>query len=134
MSQALNAALYNLIAFGGVYSWETVGSIIATSYIIFIFTSLLDTPVVYLARKIYHKKFEGKNEDEITNRHASPTFGISFRKKKTENAVNTECLDDNFSNETKVNEEITIIENDKNENATKDDISEKDSENNDQKY
>lgn len=134
VSQALNAVLYNLIAFGGVYSLETVGSIIATSYIIFIFTSLLDTPVVYLARKIYHKKFEGKNEDEITNRHASPTFGISFRKKKTENAVTTECLDDNFSNETKVNEEITIIENDKNENATKDDISEKDSENNDQKY
>ena len=80
ISQAFNAVLYNLIAFAGVYPWETVGSIIATSYIIFIFTSLLDTPIVYLARRIYKKKFEGKNEDEITNDYAS--IKINFWKKK----------------------------------------------------
>ncbi len=96
VSQGINAVLYNLIAFGGTYSWETVGSIIATSYIIFIFTSLLDTPIVYLARRIYHKKFEGKNEDEVTNNYASVTFGVNFKKKKLEKSVNTEGSEANF--------------------------------------
>lgn len=96
VSQGINAVLYNLIAFGGTYSWETVGSIIATSYIIFIFTSLLDTPIVYLARRIYHKKFDGKNEDEVTNNYASVTFGVNFKKKKLEKSVNTEGLEANF--------------------------------------
>ena len=87
VSQALNAVLYNLIAFAGVYPWETVGSIIATSYIIFIFTSLLDTPIVYAARWIYKKKFAGKNEDDITNDMAQ--MKISFKRKKKESVVET---------------------------------------------
>ena len=86
VSQLINAVLYNIVAFAGVYSWETVGSIIATSYIIFIFTSLLDTPIVYLARKIYKKKFMGKNEDEITNN--SKLINLNIFHKSSEVAVN----------------------------------------------
>ena len=84
VSQALNAVLYNLIAFGGVYPWETVGSIIATSYIIFIFTSLLDTPIVYLARRIYKKRFMNKDEDKITNNLAEI---LSFNHVKSDKEV-----------------------------------------------
>lgn len=52
ISQLLNSALFTLAAFAGVYDFPTLVSITASSYVIFIFTSLLDTPVVYLARKI----------------------------------------------------------------------------------
>lgn len=52
ISQLVNTILYTLIAFSGKYSWKIIAQIMLTSYIIFIFTSLLDTPVIYLARRI----------------------------------------------------------------------------------
>ncbi|MDR3091152.1 MAG: queuosine precursor transporter [Clostridiales bacterium] len=55
VSQALNTVLFALLAFGGVYGADTLVSIIKSSYVIFIFTSLLDTPAVYIARRIYIK-------------------------------------------------------------------------------
>lgn len=50
VSQLLNTILFNLAAFGGIYSTKTMVSICASGYLIFIFTSLLDTPFVYIAR------------------------------------------------------------------------------------
>ncbi len=55
LSQALNALLFNVIAFYGVYDLKTLISIVISTYVIYIFTSLLDTPVVYAARKLYEK-------------------------------------------------------------------------------
>lgn len=52
ISQFLNTLLFTLGAFWGVYDTPTLISIIASSYVIFVFTSLLDTPFIYLARKI----------------------------------------------------------------------------------
>lgn len=52
ISQLLNTVLYTFGAFLGMYDMATLISICVSSYIIFIFTSLLDTPFVYLARKI----------------------------------------------------------------------------------
>lgn len=52
LSQLMNAVLFNLIAFLGIYDSETLLSIILSSYLIYIFTSLLDTPYVYLARRM----------------------------------------------------------------------------------
>lgn len=52
ISQALNAILFNYGAFYGTVSTATLWSIIGSSFAIFIVTSLLDTPVVYLARRI----------------------------------------------------------------------------------
>ncbi len=54
-SQLINAILFNLFAFYGVYDSKTLFSIILSTYIIYIATSLLDTPVVYLARYINQK-------------------------------------------------------------------------------
>ena len=51
-SQLLNTVMFNVLAFAGTESWGTVLSIIISCYVIFIFTSLLDTPVVYIARRI----------------------------------------------------------------------------------
>lgn len=56
ISQLLNAVLYTLLAFYGTYGFKTLVSIALSSYVIFIATSLLDTPVVYLARRIHERK------------------------------------------------------------------------------
>ena len=52
ISQFLNAVLYTMGAFFGLYDIPTLISIALSSYIIFIVTSLADTPVIYLARKM----------------------------------------------------------------------------------
>lgn len=52
ISQALNTGLFTVVAFAGVYDWTTIGSIVISSYAIFIVTSLCDTPALYLARRI----------------------------------------------------------------------------------
>ncbi|MCI8691742.1 MAG: queuosine precursor transporter [Lachnospiraceae bacterium] len=54
ISQIVNTFLFTLFAFYGTYDAATLFSIFLSSYVIFIFTSLLDTPVLYLARKIRH--------------------------------------------------------------------------------
>jgi hypothetical protein len=58
ISQILNTLLFTLLAFWGTYDSKTLISIFASSYVIYIFTSLLDTPAVYLARKIHDKKLK----------------------------------------------------------------------------
>lgn len=52
LSQLLNTVLFTWGAFYGIYSVETLISIALSSYVIFIVTSLVDTPFVYLARKM----------------------------------------------------------------------------------
>lgn len=64
LSQFFNAILFNLGAFWGVYDNKTLWSIIISTYVIYIVTSLADTPFVYAARKMYEKEsyklpFEG---------------------------------------------------------------------------
>lgn len=56
LSQLLNAVLFTLGAFWGTYDGKTMLQIIGVSYLIFIVTSLADTPVVYLARYLKEKK------------------------------------------------------------------------------
>lgn len=55
ISQALNTVLYNFGAFGGMYDMKTMISICIAGYVIFIITSITDTPVAYAARKIKRK-------------------------------------------------------------------------------
>ena len=52
ISQALNTVLYSFGAFWGMYDITTLIHICSSSYVIFIVTSLADTPAVYLARRI----------------------------------------------------------------------------------
>ena len=56
VSQFINVCLYTFGAFYGVYKLSVLWELILASYVIFIFTSLLDTPIIYLARKIYFAK------------------------------------------------------------------------------
>ena len=52
ISQIVNTVLFNFIAFFGIYETKTLISIMVFGYIIYVATSLLDTPIVYLARKL----------------------------------------------------------------------------------
>lgn len=61
LSQLMNTVLFTFGAFYGVHSFETLINICLSSYVIYIFTSLLDTPAVYMARKL---KEQGKVREE----------------------------------------------------------------------
>ncbi len=52
IAQIVNTVLFNLIAFAGMYDTRQILNIMVSSYVIYIFTSLLDTPCVYLARRM----------------------------------------------------------------------------------
>lgn len=55
ISQIINTVMFTLIAFAGVYDNGTLISIMISSYVVYIFTSLMDTPAVYLARTMKNK-------------------------------------------------------------------------------
>jgi uncharacterized integral membrane protein (TIGR00697 family) len=54
-AQLLNTAVFTVLAFWNTYDFKTLVSIALSSYVIFIFTSLLDTPFVYFARWLGEK-------------------------------------------------------------------------------
>lgn len=58
VSQLLNTVLFTLAAFWGMegYDGNLLLSIMASSYVIYFCTALLDTPAVYLARRIGDRK------------------------------------------------------------------------------
>ncbi len=55
ISQVVNTLLFTTVAFAGMYEWSTFFSILISSYVIYICTSLLDTPFVYLSRSMKQK-------------------------------------------------------------------------------
>lgn len=52
LSQLMNTVLFTFGAFAGVHNLPTLINICLSSYVIYIATSLLDTPAVYLARRL----------------------------------------------------------------------------------
>lgn len=52
ISQFVNIVIFNFGAFSGIYTFRQLVAITASCYVIYIVTSLMDTPFVYLARKI----------------------------------------------------------------------------------
>lgn len=62
VSQILNTLLFTVFAFAGTYDFVTLMSIFGSGYLIFVFTSLLDTPVLYLARRHKTKRFASGGE------------------------------------------------------------------------
>ncbi len=57
ISQIVNTVIFTSIAFLGMYDTKTFISIMLSSYIIYVFTSMLDTPVVYIARWMKNKGY-----------------------------------------------------------------------------
>ncbi|MDD2220710.1 MAG: queuosine precursor transporter [Clostridia bacterium] len=52
IAQLVNTLLFTFGAFWGVYPQDTMMQIVVWGYVIYIITSLLDTPAVYMARKL----------------------------------------------------------------------------------
>ena len=52
ISQFVNIVIFNFGAFMGIYTFKELVGITGACYVIYVATSLLDTPFVYLARKI----------------------------------------------------------------------------------
>ncbi len=57
ISQIVNTVIFNGIAFYGMYETKTYISIMFSSYVVYFFTTLLDTPAVYIARWIKNKGY-----------------------------------------------------------------------------
>ena len=51
-SQLIDNVIFSLVAFVGIFSWNVIGQIFLTSYILKVIIAACDTPFVYLARKI----------------------------------------------------------------------------------
>lgn len=58
VSQFINIVIFNFGAFLGIYQLKELIGITAACYVIYVFTSLLDTPFIYLATKIQKKTQE----------------------------------------------------------------------------
>lgn len=58
ISQFLNDLLFTIGAFWGVHNTKTIWNIVLSSYVIYIVTSLADTPFIYGARRIAMKNKE----------------------------------------------------------------------------
>ena len=56
ISQVINAILYNVLAFWGIYGASTLIAITVSNIVIYLVTSLADTPFIYLARKLDKNK------------------------------------------------------------------------------
>lgn len=56
ISQLINTIIFTTISFAGWYDFSTLLTIMVSSYVIYIFTSLLDTPAVYIARRMKEKE------------------------------------------------------------------------------
>lgn len=65
ISQLLNTILFTLAAFLFVYDEKTLLSIAGSSYLIFIVASLVDTPFIYWARKIYLSTFCMRDSEKV---------------------------------------------------------------------
>lgn len=62
ISQVLNTVIFSTVAFAGWYDAGTLVSVMLSSYVIFIFTSLIDTPALYYARRMKQKGLIGEKD------------------------------------------------------------------------
>lgn len=56
ISQMMNSVLFTFGAFYGVFSTSALIGMISSGFIIFLVTSVADTPVVYICRRIHEKR------------------------------------------------------------------------------
>jgi uncharacterized PurR-regulated membrane protein YhhQ (DUF165 family) len=61
VSQLINVLAFNLLAFAGVFPSSVLIQILIFGYLIFLATSILDTPFLYWARRIAEKHPELKD-------------------------------------------------------------------------
>ena len=64
LSQAVDTVIFVFIAFWGSYPTDVFFSILFTTYLFKAIVALLDTPFMYLARKVSPRTFRNRNADQ----------------------------------------------------------------------
>ncbi|MCR5482127.1 MAG: queuosine precursor transporter [Clostridia bacterium] len=64
ISQLLNTILYTFGAFGSLYDTKTLINICISTYVIYICTSIADTPAIYIARRMRSRRDSDSEGDE----------------------------------------------------------------------
>ena len=54
LSQLVNSILFNVLAFWGTYPFHTLITVILSTFLIYVIMSLLETPFLYVTRRMYH--------------------------------------------------------------------------------
>ncbi len=62
ISQLINSILFTFMAFGDLYDFGTLVTMTIATYVVFIVTSIADTPFVYIARKLKENNIVKSNE------------------------------------------------------------------------
>lgn len=63
VSQAINITVFNVLAFAGLYDGATLFAITWAGYVVYVVTSLLDTPFIYLARVLWERKIQKESKN-----------------------------------------------------------------------
>lgn len=66
-SQLVDSVIFVTIAFLGVYETKVFISILVTTYLLKAVIALMDTPFIYLARKVKTIDFEERQEEDVSN-------------------------------------------------------------------
>lgn len=66
-SQLVDSVIFVTIAFLGVYETKVFISILVTTYLFKAVIALMDTPFIYLARKVKTIDFEERQEEDVSN-------------------------------------------------------------------
>ncbi len=66
-SQFINVVIFSCLAFWGIYTPKMILSVTISGYVIYIVTSLLDTPFIYLARYLFNNKMKKDGVSAIDN-------------------------------------------------------------------
>lgn len=64
VSQAIDSVVFVFIAFYGVFETPVLLSILGTTYLVKVLVAALDTPVIYLGRRVLQKHLERWGEDQ----------------------------------------------------------------------
>lgn len=66
-SQLLNIGIFSSIAFWGIHTPKMILNITISGYVIYIATSLIDTPFIYAARYLFNKKINCNGKNTVDN-------------------------------------------------------------------
>lgn len=76
-SQLINAVLFTFAAFYGTVPMDVLVQIMASSYLIFVVTSLLDTPILYLVRLIHESRQKKLKEHNAMSKASISTSDMN---------------------------------------------------------
>lgn len=66
VSQLLDSVIFCLIAFWGVFPGDVLLEIVATTYLMKVIVAVMDTPFIYLAKRLFPRDMDGERSHGVT--------------------------------------------------------------------